>query len=672
MRSNSMNRFTTQTPIFKCLAYLASLLIMLSLSACGGGGAAAPDSGNNTTSLDYPTGVSVIEGDTQATVSWSAVSGAESYTVYVNDNTYASDQSFIINTSTTSTSVTVTGLVNAKTHTVVVYASNASTTSNNSIAQQFIPLGELPLPVTDLTVTAKNHTISVAWTATTYANRYDLVRSTSADFLTDVTTLNTGSTTYELDDVVNGTTLYFKVRSTNDSGESEYSAVYSATANYQQGWNLIDYISTNAGTAYIDANMVTMNATGSVIASWVYGGQIGSWAVAYVNIFDKATSSWGTPLQLSTTGGIDTDEFDAASDLSDNGDGIAIWRERSFIDVDKTEYREDIYVKHYQSSVWGADIKLNAVESGQYPTDPDIKLDQNGNALAVWHADNGLFYSKTYKRSTDTWSAVVQLSTAGATHVVEPIVSVDAAGVFVVSWDEVDSATSMTQIYVTRFSILGGWETSMLVNTDTPLSTTSNFDSTMAVSPNGDVYVAWVHSPATGDFRLKMRKYTASTDSWAAEITVDTSNNYIEWIKIKSDDNANAMLYWKKRFTDGADTIASNNVAVYKNINSAFGPIEEMLVTDLNVDSFDMVAVGGTTLSMFYNLSESSAAHQRVYDINSETWSASNIVYQYFASDAFAVASNTAGEIMLTGDLIVFDYSTSTSSQYIRATLLLP
>lgn len=675
MHTDSMNCLNKQTTNSKYFIYLTLLLSTLFLSACGGGGGSAPNSGNNTSTLEYPSNVSVIEGDTQVTVSWDAVSGADTYSIYVNDNTYASDQSFIKNTSTSSLSVTITGLVNAQIHTLVVYASNATnatSTSYGSVSVQFTPLGPLPLPVTDFVVTPKNQAISVAWTATTYATRYDVVRSTSADFSTGVTTLNTGGTDYSFDNLVNGTTLYFKIRSENNSGVSDYSTVYSATANYQQGWNTIDYISTDAGGANIDSNTVTMNSTGSVIASWVYGAQIGSWAVAYVNIYNKATSSWGTPLQLSTTGGTGTEERQVESDLNDNGDGIAIWKERSYLDADNTSYREDMYVKHYQSGAWGADIKLNDVESGQYPSDPDIKLDLNGNALAVWHGDNGHFYARTYQQSTDTWSAVTQISTSISPYSVEAIVDVDTAGVLVVLWDEVHAASSMTQIFIRRFSDLGGWGATALINTDTPLSTTSNFDSTMAVSPNGDIYVSWVYRPALSDYRLTMRKYTASLDSWGTDITVDTSNNYIEWIKIKSDANSNAILSWNKRFNVDLDTIASLNVAVYKSANSAFGPIEEMLVTDLDVQSFDTIAIAGNTFSMFYNLAGSSSANKRVYDLTSETWGTSSIVYQYFASDAYALASNASGEIMLTGDLIVFDYSSLSTDQYIRATLFLP
>lgn len=674
MSRGTVYSFNTETPKFKYFVCLTSILISLFLTACGGGGGGGSVPGNNssTSTLSSPSNVSVTEGDAQVTVNWSAVSGADTYSVYINDNTYASDQSFITTTSTSLLSLTITGLVNAQIHTLVVYASNSTDTSNGSVSVQFTPLGALPLPVTGITVTPANQAISVSWDASTYATRYQIDRSISSDFSTGVTSLNTGSISATFDNLTNGTTLYFRIQSINDSGESVFSNVYSATAAYQQGWNIKDDISTSAGGANAYSNTVHMTSNGDAIASWSYSGNIGGWSVSYVNIYDNLMG-WGTPLKLSTSGGFDTDEYQIQSDLSENGDGIAIWTERSYLDVNQLDSRQDIYIKHYHSSVWGDDIKLNGVESGQYISDPDVRLDQNGNALAVWHGDNGHFYARSYERSSNTWSPAFQISASSTNYVVEAKVEVDSSGVFVVMWDERHLASTMNQIFIRNFSNAGGWGATALVNTDTPLSTTSNFDSNMAVSPNGDVYVSWVHSPGFNDFRLIMRKYTALADSFGADITVDTSNGHIEWTKIKVDDASNAILNWNKRFTDtNSVEIRSINVAVYKNTNSAFGPIEEMLKSDFDVDSIDTVAVAGNTFNMFYNLAGFASAYNRVYDLNSETWSAPDVIYQYFAGDDYSVSSNAAGEIMLTGDLIDFDYATLDSNQYIRATLFLP
>lgn len=141
MRTYSIQYFNKQITKSQYFIRLILILSTLFLSACGGGGSAPggnnDNNNNNAPTLDYPTNVIATGGDGQVTVSWNAVSGADTYTIYVNDNTYASNQSFIKTASTSSLSSTFTGLINAQIHTLVVYASNSNSTSYGSYSVQF-------------------------------------------------------------------------------------------------------------------------------------------------------------------------------------------------------------------------------------------------------------------------------------------------------------------------------------------------------------------------------------------------------------------------------------------------------------------------------------------------------------------------------------------------------
>ncbi|MEN8251008.1 MAG: hypothetical protein ABFS32_18895, partial [Bacteroidota bacterium] len=76
----------------KSLVFVTVLLNTLILSACGGGGGSSTDT---STALDYPTNVTAVADTGTVTISWSAVTGADAYTIFINNNTYVSSSSYI-------------------------------------------------------------------------------------------------------------------------------------------------------------------------------------------------------------------------------------------------------------------------------------------------------------------------------------------------------------------------------------------------------------------------------------------------------------------------------------------------------------------------------------------------------------------------------------------------
>jgi hypothetical protein len=78
--------FSLSLLLSKRLSFLFALLISLTLIVgCGGGGGGGTTttSGGTTTAPSAPTGVTAATGDGQVTISWSAVSGATSYNIYM-------------------------------------------------------------------------------------------------------------------------------------------------------------------------------------------------------------------------------------------------------------------------------------------------------------------------------------------------------------------------------------------------------------------------------------------------------------------------------------------------------------------------------------------------------------------------------------------------------------
>jgi len=176
-----------------------------------------------------PTGLSAALLAGEVNLSWSASSGATSYTVLRSQNSgsgYVAIASGI--TSTTYEDFMVT---NGLTYYYVVTASNSSGTSGNSSQVSASPVGNgnAPGATNYLTATASTGQVSLTWDAATGATSYNILRSTSSG--TGFSTLTTGvtGTSYTDTHVVHGTTYYYIVSGSNSYGSGSLSQQSGAT-----------------------------------------------------------------------------------------------------------------------------------------------------------------------------------------------------------------------------------------------------------------------------------------------------------------------------------------------------------------------------------------------------------------------------------------------------------
>ncbi|QMV43160.1 cellulase family glycosylhydrolase [Cohnella cholangitidis] len=185
--------------------------------------------GNGGTVPSAPAGLTATAGNAQATLNWTASSGATSYTV--KRATTSGGPYTIVATGVTATSYTNTGLTNGTTYYYVVSASNAAGASPNSSQASATPSAGTPIPAapTGLTATAGNAQASLSWTASSGATSYTVKRAaTSGGPYADVATGVT-STSYTNTGLTNGTTYYYVVSATNSAGTSANSSQASAT-----------------------------------------------------------------------------------------------------------------------------------------------------------------------------------------------------------------------------------------------------------------------------------------------------------------------------------------------------------------------------------------------------------------------------------------------------------
>ncbi len=174
-----------------------------------------------------PGSLTATAGNAQASLTWSASSGAASYNV---KRATASGGPYTQIAAPTATSYADTSLANGTTYYYVVSAINSAGEGANSAQVSATPQAPVvpPLAPGNLTATAGNAQASLTWSASSGATSYNVKRATINGGPYTPIAVST-STAFTDTPLANGTTYYYVVSAANSAGESANSAQVGAT-----------------------------------------------------------------------------------------------------------------------------------------------------------------------------------------------------------------------------------------------------------------------------------------------------------------------------------------------------------------------------------------------------------------------------------------------------------
>jgi hypothetical protein len=164
--------------------------------------------------------VSLVSGNGQLGLSWSAVAGAEQYEVYYSTtNTIPGSPAETV----TTTTATISGLNNGTTYYVWVKPKNAHGVGGTSTAASGKPIGNMG--TVSLSVGGIGQLI-LSWTAVAGADQYEVYYST-VNTMPSNSAQTVSTTTATVSGLVNGTTYYVWVRPKNTNGTGDVSQIAS-------------------------------------------------------------------------------------------------------------------------------------------------------------------------------------------------------------------------------------------------------------------------------------------------------------------------------------------------------------------------------------------------------------------------------------------------------------
>ncbi len=334
---------------------------------------------------------------------------------------------------------------------------------------------------------------------------------------------------------------------------------------------------------------IAMDANGNAIAMWTQqnGTQLDAWTNRYT-----VGVGWGTEAPLKMGDGFNYGYNQA---MSANGDAIVVW-------VKSVGTQNSLWASRYAAGV-GWETAVPIASDNAIPSYPQIAMDANGNAIAVWTqwgmgilpGDPNLMNYLMANRYTAGvgWGTATSISGTSLLNSMVRI-AMNAGGDAIIAWgtcnDNSSSCTISVQPYVTggnSWSSAGGnvpnlysldiamdangnaiviwaqcidadcnqhslWahrylaDTGPLIEPDQPIGTEAKYQfPDIAMDADGNAIVVWTQGDSTPSNILASRYLAGTGWETAAPIGTNDANNSDP--QIAMDASGNAVIVWTQR-----------------------------------------------------------------------------------------------------------------------------
>jgi hypothetical protein len=299
---------------------------------------------------------------------------------------------------------------------------------------------------------------------------------------------------------------------------------------------------------------IAVDLGGNAYAVWCTFHDDDQWKTYFA--YRPAGGNWGSSVRVDDAppGTARASNPSIAVDI--NANAYAVW-------YDYRNDTGDIYFAYRPAGgTWGTNT---LIDPNFYPFQfsPDIAVDANGSAYAVWterHTGNDIYFAYL-EAGSPTWSVGVRVNDdSGTVQQGAPAIAVDADGNAHAVW--IDYRNGNPDIYHAIRLASGEWSANNRVDDDVCGGTSQNVAS-IAVDPAGNAYAVWndmrngnydiyfAYRPAGGDWgaNVRVNNDTGAAWQWAPDVAVDTSGNaYAVW---EDERNGNGDVYFAYRPAGG-------------------------------------------------------------------------------------------------------------------------
>ena len=246
------------------------------------------------------------------------------------------------------------------------------------------------------------------------------------------------------------------------------------------------------------------------------------------------------PTDVSTVGKESTPQIGVDS----NGNAVAVWVRRI------TGNNQVIEASVFTCSLNTWSTPTSVSDTGEMADSPRVVVDGLGNAVAVWRRSDGsdFIIQAASLPFGGSWSAVTDLSAAGQ-EANEPQVSINASGQAVAVWTRgvAPPTPPRSVIQAATLTFGGSWSAAMTIS-PAPGVLEDFFSPDVAIDSSGDaVAVFGFHRFGFAPPRYFIQAAILTSGSWNAAVMVTPSiNRLITFPKVGVDSSGNAVAIWRE------------------------------------------------------------------------------------------------------------------------------
>lgn len=240
-------------------------------------------------------------------------------------------------------------------------------------------------------------------------------------------------------------------------------------------------------------------------------------------------TSWGNAVLIETNNVGNASSPQIAIDI--NGNAIAVWQQ-----TDNTRY--NIWANYYDGSSWGTPEIIETDNSGD-ASRPQIAIGNNGNAIAVWSQSDGTRNNIwTNRFNGSSWSSATLLETDNVGTALFPQIAIDNKGNAFAVWQQFDG--NSYNIWVNRYDGIS-WGGTTLIHTD---NTESGTTAQIAIDNSGKAIVVWQQLDG---IRYSIWANDYNANSWGNATLIETDNAGDAFnAQLAFDNNGNALAVWQQ------------------------------------------------------------------------------------------------------------------------------
>ena len=258
----------------------------------------------------------------------------------------------------------------------------------------------------------------------------------------------------------------------------------------------------------------------------------------FANISNKDTG-WGTAQAIET--GDAGHVYNPQVAIDDNGNAVAVWEQ-----FNGTSYNVWANVYDAQNASWGIAEQIeSSLTGGSEYFMPQVAMGKSGSAVVTWQKRDGFaisIWANHFDMSTG-WTQAEKLETNDLYSAYLPQVDVDSTGNAAVVWEQYDTVTAAYSTWATHYNTATGWSTAAVISN---VGNISAYDAQVALSDNGKTVAVWEQFDGA---RFNVWSNVAQNGVWGIAERVEynstgASEYYLPQVAI--DKSGTATVVWQQ------------------------------------------------------------------------------------------------------------------------------